>query len=52
MLKCISQVLELSNSLGNRVNKIDTDISIISEAITDIARKSDEIVKSSKELKI
>ena len=52
MLKCISQVLELSNSLGNRVNKIDTDISIIAKAITDIARKSDEIVKSSKELKI
>lgn len=52
MLKCISKVLELSNSLGNRVNKIDTDISIIAKAITDIAKKSDEIVKSSKELKI
>ena len=52
MVKCITKVLELSDSLGTRMDKINTDINIIAKAITDIASKSDEIVKSSQELKI
>ena len=52
MVKCISKVSELSDSLGDKMNKINIDISAIAKAITDIANKSDEIVKSSKELKI
>lgn len=52
MVECIKKVLELSNSLGSRMEKINTDIIIIAEAINDIADKSDEIVKSSQNLKI
>ena len=38
MVKCITKVLELSESLGTRMDKINTDISIIAKAITDIAK--------------
>ena len=52
MIACIKKVLELSDSLGSRMEKINTDIRIIAEAINDIADKSDEIAKSSQNLKL
>ena len=52
MVECIGKVLKLSDSLGNRVDKMNTDISIIANAIKDISGKSKEIVKSSEKLNI
>ena len=46
----IDRVLKLSGLLGEKVNKINSDIAIISKVINDIAAKSEEIVESSQEL--
>lgn len=52
MVRCIEKVLQLSDSLGTRMDKINTDINIIAKAITDISDKSDQIVRSSEKLKL
>ena len=46
----IDSVLKLSGLLGEKVDKINSDIAIISKVINDIAAKSEEIVESSQEL--
>lgn len=50
MIKSISEVLKLSELLGEKVEKINNDISVISKVISDIKAKSNEIVENSSEL--
>jgi len=52
MANCILKILELSDSLGSRVDKINKDISIIAKSINDISEKSNDIVSRSNKLRI
>lgn len=50
MSESIGKVLKLSGLLGEKVDKINNDIAVISKVINDIAAKSEEIVESSNQL--
>lgn len=50
MSESISRILKLSGLLGEKVDKINNDIAVISKVINDIAAKSEEIVESSNQL--
>lgn len=50
MIESISQVLKLSDSMMEKMNKINKDIQVISQVVEEIAAQSQKIVEDSKKL--
>lgn len=50
MIKCINEVNNLSDTLTDKMTKINNDIHVIAKAIRDISQKSEDIATKSKEL--
>jgi len=52
MIENISQILELSDSMVGKMNKINKDIQVISQVVEEITAQSQKIVEDSKKLVI